>query len=514
MFAPKVAKPQTKAAENPKSALAPHRSTLVGHRLGHDPVEQALFLQRTIGNQATLRFLARRDSARPGGRNSGEEQEIVGENMSADTAPRGVSWDFTKIPLFPPEQASRAQPLSVRSAPPRGIEQKLAIGFVDDPLEHEADWVADQVMRMSDPAVSVQAAPPQISRKCAACAIEEEEKEKQLRMKPAGDVGAAGGEAPHAVHDVLGSAGQPLDAETRAFFEPRFGRDFGDVRVHADARAAQSAQAVNALAFTVGNHVVFANGEFGREASQRRLLAHELTHVLQQSGSGGIRVEPHPILRRQQDPAKTEMTKEQMRSMELSQLAMLPHHALKQWKTLTQSERDEVLTNMIAHYGAPFTSEFLKYAKGLKKAKPGLAGALKGPEYTQKWLFDRGYRHAYGEIWVRPSGEFLMVLPPAAKDTSPEPPPAPPKGEQQPKGSPAKPPVNPDTHEYGGVTYDNNTGKIVSYPKEMEARCMLACVNDTYKNEDECSDCCVEKISASDSGCLTFCIQSCHEYHD
>lgn len=72
-------------------------------------------------------------------------------------------------------------------------------------------------------------------------------------------------------------------------------------------------------------------------------------------------------------------------------------------------------------YGAPFTSEFLKYANGVKKPNPGLAGTLKGPEYTPKWLFDRGYRHAYGEIWVRPSGEYLMVLPPGQNETEEEP---------------------------------------------------------------------------------------------
>jgi hypothetical protein len=88
---------------------------------------------------------------------------------------------------------------------------------------------------------------------------------------------------PPIVHDVLSSPGQPLDAGTRAFMEPRFGFDFSRVRVHTDARAAGSAQAVNALAYTVGHNVVFGTGQYAPGTNEgRRLLAHELTHVVQQ----------------------------------------------------------------------------------------------------------------------------------------------------------------------------------------------------------------------------------------
>lgn len=88
---------------------------------------------------------------------------------------------------------------------------------------------------------------------------------------------------PPIVHDVLSSPGQPLDASTRTFMEPRFGYDFSQVRVHTDKRAAESARAVNALAYTVGRDVVFGEGEYEPGTSMgRRLLAHELTHVVQQ----------------------------------------------------------------------------------------------------------------------------------------------------------------------------------------------------------------------------------------
>ena len=88
---------------------------------------------------------------------------------------------------------------------------------------------------------------------------------------------------------VLGTAGQPLDAATRSFFAARFGHDFANVRVHADAAAAESAHSVHALAYTVGRDIVFGAGQYAPSTSAgRRLIAHELTHVVQQSG-GALR---------------------------------------------------------------------------------------------------------------------------------------------------------------------------------------------------------------------------------
>ncbi|MBC8028993.1 MAG: DUF4157 domain-containing protein [Pyrinomonadaceae bacterium] len=88
---------------------------------------------------------------------------------------------------------------------------------------------------------------------------------------------------PPIVNEILSSPGQPLDSQTRAFFEPRFGHDFSRVRVHTDANAAESASAVNALAYTVGRDVAFGAGQFAPQTNAgRKLLAHELTHVVQQ----------------------------------------------------------------------------------------------------------------------------------------------------------------------------------------------------------------------------------------
>jgi hypothetical protein len=114
---------------------------------------------------------------------------------------------------------------------------------------------------------------------CQECAKEK----TTLQRKPASAREVT--EVPASVHDVLNSPGQPLDAETRGFMEPRFGHDFSQVRLHSDAQAAKSAEAVSALAYTVGRDVVFGAGQYEPTTSEgRRLLAHELTHVTQQGG--------------------------------------------------------------------------------------------------------------------------------------------------------------------------------------------------------------------------------------
>jgi murein DD-endopeptidase MepM/ murein hydrolase activator NlpD len=91
-------------------------------------------------------------------------------------------------------------------------------------------------------------------------------------------------QVPSIVHEVLRSSGQPLDVETRNFMEPRFGHDFSNVRLHTDSEAIESAQRVNALAYTVGPHVVFGASQYAPRTSKGlQLMAHELTHVVQQA---------------------------------------------------------------------------------------------------------------------------------------------------------------------------------------------------------------------------------------
>src|SRR5205814_551698 len=93
-------------------------------------------------------------------------------------------------------------------------------------------------------------------------------------------------QVPPIVHEVLRSPGQPLDAATRAFMEPRFGHDFSQIQVHTDSRASDSARSVDASAYTVGQHIVFSSGSYAPEtAAGIGLLTHELTHAIQQEGS-------------------------------------------------------------------------------------------------------------------------------------------------------------------------------------------------------------------------------------
>ena len=97
------------------------------------------------------------------------------------------------------------------------------------------------------------------------------------------------------VNEVLKSPGRPLDVDTRAFMEPRFGHNFSQVRVHTDSRAAESARAVDSLAYTIGSDIVFGANLYSPElAHGRQLLAHELAHVVQQSGA--MRTDPAPIV--------------------------------------------------------------------------------------------------------------------------------------------------------------------------------------------------------------------------
>lgn len=94
---------------------------------------------------------------------------------------------------------------------------------------------------------------------------------------------AAPTSVPPIIHEVLSSAGHSLDPATRAFMEPRFGHDFSRVKVHTDAKAAESAQSVSALAYTVGRNIVFGAGHYDPSSTMgKKLLAHELAHTVQQ----------------------------------------------------------------------------------------------------------------------------------------------------------------------------------------------------------------------------------------
>ena len=157
-------------------------------------------------------------------------------------------------------------------APHPNIQTKLAIGTPGDQYEQEAERVADQVLAMPTHS-EVSGTPPRIQRYTA-------------------QANAQNDAAPASVDHVLTGSGRPLDPALRQDMEQRFGHDFSQVRVHSGGGAAQSARDINANAYTVGSNVVFGTGQWAPETREgRRLIAHELTHVVQQSGSDRIRID-------------------------------------------------------------------------------------------------------------------------------------------------------------------------------------------------------------------------------
>ncbi len=139
--------------------------------------------------------------------------------------------------------------------------------------------------------------------KCPEC----EEKQKVTALQRSAMYSEAAGAVPSIVHEVLQSPGQPLDGATRQFFEPRFGADFSGVRVHTDGKAAESAKAVNSHAYTVGNRIVFGQGNYSTiSLTGRRLLAHELAHTIQQGGAKNSSNTPVPNQIAETDAAERE----------------------------------------------------------------------------------------------------------------------------------------------------------------------------------------------------------------
>jgi hypothetical protein len=202
------------------------------------------------------------------------------------------------------------------------VQPKLTIGQPNDRYEREADRVAAQVMRMPESEESLvngqwslgkrEKESSLVQRKsgCPGCmeeeeeeaAIqakfqtlqgpliqrqegeEEEEEETPIQAKPLSNKSSPLSQGLQNQVQTIRSGGQPLPQSSRAFFESRFGTDFSQVRVHNDPRAAETAQSINAQAYTIGSNIVFNKDQYSPEtAAGKNLIAHELTHVVQQS---------------------------------------------------------------------------------------------------------------------------------------------------------------------------------------------------------------------------------------
>ena len=169
------------------------------------------------------------------------------------------------------------------------IQPKLKVSQPNDAYEQEADRMAEQVTSTVDPSDSFELLMDakdegRTDRKCADCQMMEQANAKQgteMRKKPSPlSRMETNDEVTNRINDTNSSEGSSLDLRTREFMESRFGYDFGNVRIHTSQEAAESAIRANALAYTMGNDIVFGEGYYRPDTMQgKRLLAHELTHV-------------------------------------------------------------------------------------------------------------------------------------------------------------------------------------------------------------------------------------------
>ena len=234
--------------------------------------DSILYLQRVIGNQAVQRLVRSKNNNAKG-------------------------FEFAKI----------------------AIQPKLKISQPSDEYEQEADRVADQVMRMPDPSDSVVMSQStaivedRIDRKCAACEMkkeDDEDKKLQLSRKLSTTDKSnleSNEDIANEINDIRSTNGFPLDASTEEFMESRLGYNLSNVRIHTEEYTARSANSVNALAYTVGNNVIFGAARYQRNTLEgQRLLAHELTHVIQQNAGRVSGIQRRPPWLSEEDPFERE----------------------------------------------------------------------------------------------------------------------------------------------------------------------------------------------------------------
>lgn len=247
------------------------------------------------------------------GSEAGVPRFLEGLQPKLITGPPPGAHDIAPLP----HPALGLQRLADNQAGSRRLRSGVRLSQPGDRYEREADRIADQVMSMpsgsaAGRAAAASQASPGVQRMCAECGTghslcaecadqDAEEEELPLllpkRRPDAATSGVTSGESAATDPAIAPTHGQPLPPDVRAMFEPRFGIDLGGVRLHTGPAAAASARAVGALAYTYGPHLVFGEGQYRPESlAGQHLLAHELTHVLQQSSAD-------PSLQRACDPA-------------------------------------------------------------------------------------------------------------------------------------------------------------------------------------------------------------------
>jgi hypothetical protein len=176
------------------------------------------------------------------------------------------------------------------------IQAKLRVSQPGDPYEIEADRVANIVMRMSSNDFDIANVTPngisgdnkEVNRKCSRCE-QEDNYNKPIQISKKSNITSNNSDVSNLItnniNNVINYGGKPLDTSIQDFMESKFEYDFSNVKTHHDDKASKSAQQINALAYTVGNHIVFSKDQYSPSTTKgMSLIAHELTHVIQQSG--------------------------------------------------------------------------------------------------------------------------------------------------------------------------------------------------------------------------------------
>lgn len=309
------------------------------------------------------------------------------ENVTTFNAVKaGSTRTFSPATLSPARSSLAVRAKSISSSSKPLIQPKLKIGTTDDKYEQEADRVAEQVIQMPGPMRPSQEDPPEegmiqtkplvnsITPYLQRQANDEEEDEIFIQEKTSGAVTPKVTPLMSSTIHSLKGRGKPLLDSERSFFEPRFGVDLSTVRVHDNTQAASAARLVDARAFTMGQDVVFGAGEYSRASLEaRKLLAHELTHVVQQRKS-----HPGSILQRRRVPRTTSTLDLVWRENAAAHSEGLIQIVNRAWRELTKAQRTAVLTRARgtmteAQFKAMSrTDRYVFYAHAIRQEVPGL----------------------------------------------------------------------------------------------------------------------------------------------
>ena len=302
-----VEKPEVK--RNNKVSITPKRDRVKTKAV--PAVDQILFLQNTIGNQAVQRLLksatlqAKLRIGKPGDKYEREADMIADKVLRMPEMTECLECkDKGEEPLQTKPITSQITPLIRRQTEEEEEEEIQAqseyplLQKQTEPEEKEEEIqtkpITENIMRMSTPGCTscgeeeenLQTKPitTQITPLIRRQSEEEEEEEEPIQAKSNSSSTAEVSSSVESSINSLKGRGQPLSESTRKYFEPLFGSDFSQVRVHTNSQAGNIAKSINAKAFTTGQDVVFNSGQYSPETSGgKHLLAHELTHVMQQS---------------------------------------------------------------------------------------------------------------------------------------------------------------------------------------------------------------------------------------